>query len=120
MTSSIGLLVLQILFAACSDLCWDVASILHLKARVALQACTQDDLSALLERLGQPLQDLVAAYRFTGPHQELLDHCLRILVGNDLVHPKYDDDSLVSGMRCILEGVYARKLSWRLATLFLA
>ena len=50
-----------------------------------------DDLSTVLERLGQPFQDLVAAYRFTGPHQELLDHCLRILVGNDLVHAKYDD-----------------------------
>ena len=58
-----------------------------------------DDLSAVPERLGQPFQDLVAAYRFTGPHQELLDHCLRILVGNDLVHVKYDDDSLVFGMR---------------------
>ena len=42
-----------------------------------------DDLSAVLERLGRPFQDLVATYRFTGPHQELLDHCLRILVGND-------------------------------------
>ena len=35
-----------------------------------------DDLSAVLERLGQPFQDLVAAYRFTGAHQELLDHSL--------------------------------------------
>ena len=67
-----------------------------------------DDLSTVLERLGQPFQDLVAAYRFTGPHQELLDHCLRVLVGNDLVHAKYDDDALIFGMRCILEGVYAR------------
>ena len=51
----------------------------------------------------------LAAYRFTGPHQELLDHCLWILVGNDLVNAKCDDDSLGFGMRCILEGVYARK-----------
>ena len=27
------------------------------------------------------------------PHQELLDQCLQILVGNHLVHAKYDDDS---------------------------
>ena len=74
----------------------------------------------VLERLGQPFQDLVAAYRFMGPHQELMDHCLRILVGTDLVHAKYDDDSLVFGMRCILEGVYARKRVASLQLSFLA
>ena len=68
-----------------------------------------DGLSAVVERLGQPFQDLMALYQFKGDGSQLLEHCLRVFVGNDLVKGKYTVDAVLFGMRCILEGVFSRR-----------
>ena len=58
-----------------------------------------DGLSAVVERLGQPFQDLMALYQFKGDGSQLLEHWLRVFVGNDLVKTKYTDDAVLFGMR---------------------
>ena len=77
---------------------------LHLVIRLCFgPGLVREDLLHL-KRLGQPFQDLMALYQFKGDGSQLLEHCLRVFVGNDLVKTKYTASSVTMNLDCQVVG----------------